>query len=393
MKQLWEKVKALKPYRANQRYNEVRGNLLSSGIAYYAFFSVFPAFAIAAVIFGFVLNGHPELLNSVGDALNQALPGFVKTTSNPDGLITLEAPQLSLLTIGGIVALVSLVLSGIGWIGSFRDGIRASLGAEGSPGNLLTDKLRDLGVFVAFGSAFLLSAVLTSVIGAAADWVAQRVGLGSNAIIVTVVGILVGFAVDVGILVLLLRVLSGVSLPWSAVRQSALVGGALLGIIKIFGLQLIGNATKNPLLGSVAIIIGLLFWLNLIARIVLLSACWAYLDTAHETAEEAEGGRGGRPRAGRGRSRRSCGSAHHGAAHPSVHRGGRGRRPDRRAQPGPGGGHGGSGHRGRRGDGRRRAAAAPVLALRPLSPRVPPAGPSGEARERPQGPRRPRPAR
>jgi len=295
VKQLWEKVKALKPYRANQRYNEVRGNLLSSGIAYYAFFSVFPAFAIAAVIFGFVLNGHPELLNSVGDALNQALPGFVKTTSNPDGLITLEAPQLSLLTIGGIVALVSLVLSGIGWIGSFRDGIRASLGAEGSPGNLLTDKLRDLGVFVAFGSAFLLSAVLTSVIGAAADWVAQRVGLGSNAIIVTVVGILVGFAVDVGILVLLLRVLSGVSLPWSAVRQSALVGGALLGIIKIFGLQLIGNATKNPLLGSVAIIIGLLFWLNLIARIVLLSACWAYLDTAHETAEEAEGAEGADP--------------------------------------------------------------------------------------------------
>jgi len=295
VKQLWEKVKALKPYRANQRYNEVRGNLLSSGIAYYAFFSVFPAFAIAAVIFGFVLNGHPELLNSVGDALNQALPGFVKTTSNPDGLITLEAPQLSLLTIGGIVALVSLVLSGIGWIGSFRDGIRASLGAEGSPGNLLTDKLRDLGVFVAFGSAFLLSAVLTSVIGAAADWVAQRVGLGSNAIIVTVVGILVGFAVDVGILVLLLRVLSGVSLPWSAVRQSALVGGALLGIIKIFGLQLIGNATKTPLLGSVAIIIGLLFWLNLIARIVLLSACWAYLDTAHETAEEAEGAEGADP--------------------------------------------------------------------------------------------------
>ena len=287
MKQLWEKVKALKPYRANQRYNEVRGNLLSSGIAYYAFFSVFPAFAIAAVIFGFVLRGHPELLNSIGDALNQALPGFVKTTSNPDGLITLEAPQLSLLTIGGIVALVSLVLSGIGWIGSFRDGIRASLGAEGSPGNLLTDKLRDLGVFIAFGSAFLLSAVLTSVIGAAADWVAQRIGLGSNTIIVTVVGIVVGFAVDVGILVLLLRVLSGVSLPWSVVRQSALIGGALLGIVKIFGLELIGNATKSPLLGTVAIVVGLLFWLNLIARIVLLSACWAYLDIADEAADEA----------------------------------------------------------------------------------------------------------
>lgn len=278
MKQLWEKVTRLKPYRANQRYNEVRGNLLSAGIAYYAFFSVFPAFAIAAVVFGFVLRGNPELLDSIGDALNKALPGFVKTTSNPTGLITLQEPQLSLLTIGGIVALVSLVLSGIGWIGSFRDGIRASLGAPGSPGNVLTDKLRDLGVFLALGSAFLVSAVLTSVVGAASSWLAERVGLGANTVLVTALGVLVGFIVDVGVLVLLLRVLSGVSLPWAVVRQSALVGGALLGVVKIFGLQLIANATKSPLLGSVAIVIGLLFWLNLIARIVLLTACWAYLD-------------------------------------------------------------------------------------------------------------------
>jgi membrane protein len=288
VKRLWEQVQRLKPYRANQRYNEVRGNLLSSGIAYYAFFSVFPAFAIAAVIFGFVLRGRPELLTSVGDALNQALPGFVKTANNPTGLITLEAPQLSLLTIGGAVALVSLVLSGIGWIGSFRDGIRASLGAEGSPGNLLTDKVRDFGVFLALGSAFLLSAVLTSVVGAASQWLAQRIGLGDNPVIVTVVGVLVGFAVDVGVLVLLLRVLSGVALPWSVVRQAALVGGALLGIVKIFGLQLNQNATKSPLLGSVAIVIGLLFWLNLIARIVLLAACWAYLDVAEEAEAAAD---------------------------------------------------------------------------------------------------------
>lgn len=288
MKQLWRRIQRLKPYRANQRYNAVHGNLLSSGIAYYAFFSVFPAFAIAAVIFGFVLRGRPDLLDSVGDALNKALPGFVKTASNPSGLITLQEPQLSLLTIGGLVALVSLVLSGIGWIGSFRDGIRASLGAVGSPGNVLTDKLRDLGVFIALGSAFLVSAVLTSVVGAAGDWVSERIGMGDNTILVTIIGIIVGFVVDVGVLVLLLRILSGVTLPWSVVRQSALVGGALLGVVKIFGLELIHNATKSPLLGSVAIVIGLLFWLNLIARIVLLSACWAYLDVPEEADEVSE---------------------------------------------------------------------------------------------------------
>ena len=297
MKQLWEKVKALKPYRANERYNEVRGNLLSSGIAYYAFFSVFPAFAIAAVIFGFVLNGHPELLNSVGDALNQALPGFVKTTSNPDGLITLEAPQLSLLTIGGIVALVSLVLSGIGWIGSFRDGIRASLGAEGSPGNLLTDKLRDLGVFVAFGLGVPPLRRADQRHRRRADWIAQRIGLGSN---------LSSSRWSASSWV---RHRRGHPRPaaagpvWGlAAGGGGLAGrpgrGPLLGVVKIFGPQLIGNATKNPLLGSVVPVIGLLFWLNLIARIVVLSACWAVSPRRAaedpEAIAEADGGPGSR---------------------------------------------------------------------------------------------------
>ncbi len=288
MKRLWARVQRLKPYRANQRYNEVRGSLLSAGIAYYAFFSIFPAVAIGAVVFGFVLRGNPELLASVGSALNQALPGFVQTADNPTGLIKLEAPALSLLTIGGIVAAVSLVLSAAGWIGSFRDGIRASLGAEGSPGNLLTDKLRDLGVFAGLGVSFLLSAGLTSVLGTASGWVADHVGLGGNTFVVRILGLVVGYAIDVAVLVLMLRVLSGLSLPWRTVRQAALVGGLGLSVVKVFGVELIATSTRNPLLGSVALVIGLLFWLNLIARLVLLSACWAYLDVAHAAANTQE---------------------------------------------------------------------------------------------------------
>ena len=289
MKQLWARVQRLKPYRANERYNEVRGNLLSAGIAYYAFFSVFPAFALAAVVFGFVLRGNPELLAKIGEALNNALPGFVKTADNPNGLITLEPPNLSLLTIGGIIAVVTLVLSAAGWISSYRDGIRAALGASGSPGNVLPDKLRDLGVFALQGLAFLVSAGLTSVLAAASGWVAEQTGLAGRTAVVVVVGYVVGYAIDVAILVLLLRVLSGVDLPWAVLRQSALVGGLLLTVVKVFGAQLIANATKSPLLGSVVAVVGLLFWLNLIARIVILSAAWAAVTIADRKGVEGVG--------------------------------------------------------------------------------------------------------
>ncbi len=69
-----------------------RGDLLAAGIAYFSFFSLFPALALAAVVFGFVLQGRPDLLAGVGDALNTALPGFVKTDANPGGLVQLAAP-------------------------------------------------------------------------------------------------------------------------------------------------------------------------------------------------------------------------------------------------------------------------------------------------------------
>lgn len=287
LKALFERVKQLKPYRANTRYNEVRGNLLSSGIAYYGFFSIFPAFALAAVGFGIVLKNQPDLLDKVGEALNSSLPGFVKTTEHPDGLVGLSAPTVSLLTIGGIIAFVSLVLSGIGWMSSYRDGIRGAFGAIGAPGNMLTTKLRDLAVFVGFGIAFLLSAVLTTAVGALTGLISEAVSVSVEPWMVTATGLVVGAVVDFLILAMLLRVLSGLALSLRVLAVASLVGALLLAVVKFFGVALIASATRSPLLGSVAVVIGMLFWLNLIARIVLLSACWAYLDTDPELVAAA----------------------------------------------------------------------------------------------------------
>ena len=285
MKQLLARFKQTQAFRAWTRFGNARGNLLASGIAFYGFFSIFPAVAIAAVIFGFVLRGHPELIASVGDSLNQTLPNFVRTAGNPGGLVELKAPAVSVLTVGGLAAVVGLLLSGVGWVGAMRDGIRAVFGVPGSPGNLVTDKLRDLGVLVSLGAGVLVSGVLTSILGSGASGLSERVGLGDSPALVTVVGLVVGFVVDVSVMVLLLRVLSGVPLPWQDVREGALVGGIGLSVVKIFGVQLIGNATKNPLFGPIVLVIGLLFWLNLIAKIILLAASWAANDIDEHLAQ------------------------------------------------------------------------------------------------------------
>ena len=286
-KRLLTRLQATRPWRAWSRYGEARGNVLAGGISYFAFFSIFPAVALAFTVFGFVLQNRPDLLQAVSDGLQHYLPGFVKDAQHPNGIIPVTAPGTGALTIAGLVSFVALVLAGLGWIGATRDGIRAVFGVEGSPGNIVTTKLRDLGVLVTIGLGVAASAILTSTIGGAAGWVADHVGLGDNGWVVTTVGVLVGVAVDTGLMLLLLRFLSGVSLPTHDLVQGALLGGVGFTVLKLLGARLVSGTVNNPLFASIALVVGLLVWLNLIARLTLLSAAWAANDVG--AAREAAG--------------------------------------------------------------------------------------------------------
>jgi membrane protein len=278
-------LQASKPWRAWKRYSDARGNILAAGIGYFAFFSIFPAVALAFTVFGFVLHGHPELLASVADNLNANLPGFVKDAQHPQGLIPIQAPRPAALTITGVIAFVTLVLAGMGWLGAVRDGIRAVFGAHGSLGNLVTTKLRDLGVLFTLGLGVLLSAVLTTVVGAAAGWIAERIGMSGQGGILVVAGFPVSVLLDTGLMMLLIRVLSGVPVPWRALYQGALVGGVGFSLLKVFADALLARLTANPLFASIAIVFGLLIWLNLIARLTLVSAAWVANDVDQSGVE------------------------------------------------------------------------------------------------------------
>ena len=278
MKPLLARLQASKPWRAWKRYSDARGNILAAGIGYFAFFSIFPAVALAFTVFGFVLHAHQDLLQSVADNLNANLPGFVQDVNHPNGLIPIKAPRPAALTITGVIAFVTLVLAGMGWLGAVRDGIRAVFGAHGSLGNLVTTKLRDLGVLFTLGLGILLSALLTTVVGGAASWIAERIGMSGHGGILAVVGFPVSVLVDTALMMLLIRVLSGVRVPRRVLYQGALLGGVGFSLLKVFADTLLARLTSNPLFASIAIVFGLLIWLNLIARLTLVSAAWVAND-------------------------------------------------------------------------------------------------------------------
>jgi len=270
--------KASPPWEAWQRFVRANGNLLAAGVGYFAFFSIFPALALAFAIFGFVLQNRPDMLSAITDSINAALPGMVKTPSTPNGIISIEAPASLTLTITGIISFFTLLYAGLGWVGAMRIGIRAVFGLEARSDTMVRTKARDLFVLVSVGVAVAASAVITSMAGGLAGTVAAWVGLAGSGPLVGLVGLIVGIVFDGLILVVLLRLLTGAPLPLVRVREGAIVGAAVLGVLKLFAGFLIGHATSNPLLSAVALSVGLLFWLDLLSKVVLLAAAWAAND-------------------------------------------------------------------------------------------------------------------
>ena len=73
-------------------------------------------------------------------------------------------------------------------------------------------------------------------------------------------------------------------------RSAALFGGIALTLLKKFGTILLAGTMDNPLFASFVLVVGLLVWLNLMSRIVLISAAWAAndLDVSHPLDDLSE---------------------------------------------------------------------------------------------------------
>jgi membrane protein len=287
------RLKASYAYRVWQHYNEARGGVLAGGIAYFAFFSVFPALTLGFAIFGFVLRGNPWLFHDVVHSVSTTLPGIVKDSAHPDGVIDASKPPTpNALTITGAVSLVVLVFSGLGWLEALRAGIRSMFGRPNQQSNAIVSRLQDLGVLAFLGLSMLVSAGLSAFANAATSHVLDWVGMSPHGlagrILLPIVGFVVVLAVDVLIYVVLLRLLSGVPMPWSDLRQAALVGGVGAGLLKVAVSYGIVGGSTNPVLASFAIIIGLLVVINLLSRVTLLAAAWAAVGAGLAEAHVAE---------------------------------------------------------------------------------------------------------
>lgn len=272
----WQQTRAA---RANARFGAAGGGVLTGGIAYATIFSLFAGLTIGYTVFMAVLGNNAELRSTVLTTIDANLPGLVKTSSRDDGIVDPDTLVLSTgVGIAGVVAVVVLVVSAISAMAALRTAVRAMFADTGPGGNVVASKLRELGGFAGIALAILLSAVLSIATTTAADWALGALGLeGSTAAswVLRAVGVLVAFVVDAGTFWMVVVLLGGQRPAWRDLRQGMLVAAVGLGVVRVLGTSVVsGSARTNAVLASFAVIVTLLVWVNLIARVVLLAAAW-----------------------------------------------------------------------------------------------------------------------
>lgn len=270
-------VMTLKPVRVFVLYGEKKGPLLAGGLSYQAIFAVFAAIWVSFAIAGFIVKSNTSLQLALLDILAATVPGLIDTGAggaiDPQDLFAAQ-----ILGWTGAIAAIGLVTTAVGWLASGRDAVRAMFDLPALAANFFLLKLKDFGIAFGFGAAMLLSAALslfsTSALDGLLTWL-QITHDSPVAIVLTrAAGLATVLGLDIAILAVFYRVLSGISIPFRFLAPGTLLAAIALTALMSLGGLLLGGARSNPLLASFTVIIGLLIWFNLVSQVIILGAAW-----------------------------------------------------------------------------------------------------------------------
>lgn len=257
---------------AGGHYNRAQADTLAAAVTYYAFLALFPVVLLLASIAGFVLAGDPLLQLQLVDAIREAVPGDTGAQLAASVLDAIDARRTT-----GVIGLVGFLLVGIGAVDKLRVGMDIIWRGEPDQPDFVQDRLKDILVLLGLAGAGILSIALTTGTTAAATWLFDLLGIDQVPgffLLTAVLGI--GLAL-VGDTLVFLWVLKGV--PNTPHRARMLLPGAVFGAVGFELLKFVGGTYLQFLSGNVTAsafggFVGLIVWINVLARFGFFTASW-----------------------------------------------------------------------------------------------------------------------
>ena len=243
----------------HERVGAVGGGAYSSALALAGLLSLFPLVLVGVAVVGFVSAGNVDLASETVDRLG--LDGKAARTVL-DAFSTAERTRGTVTVIG----FVGLLWAGLGVVDAMSAMVNTVWQVTGRG---MVGKLHELAWVAGAGSAFLVSLGLASLV---------RFVPGPA----IVPSVLVGFLVDLLLVMWTFRALTNVGVPWRTHLPGAIVAGIGLGVLKLVAGFWVPRlvTSSSALYGSLGVVFALLAWFVLAAKLLMYAT--AYNVVRHE---------------------------------------------------------------------------------------------------------------
>ena len=256
--------------RAFGRYQADAGDRQAAAVTFFGFLSFFPILALATSVLSYALGD--QAVGTVVREVNSYAPGLADQLGLEEILTNNTKAGVA-----GLLGLAGLLYSGLGWVDALREAIRAIWHHNVKAGGFLAKKAKDVVVLVGLGVTIVASVGVSAATGAFTDLALDAIGLERTVVataLAKVVGITLGLATSTALFLFLFWRLPKVQSPFRRVVRGALLAAVLFELLKRVGAIYIERTTENPLYGSFAVIVGLLVWINIVSRMLLVCAAW-----------------------------------------------------------------------------------------------------------------------
>ncbi|MGW5668241.1 YihY/virulence factor BrkB family protein [Micromonospora sp. NPDC003776] len=260
-------------WRAGTLYANVLAGRLAAAIAYYGFFAVFALALVGYWIFGAILQDNNTVGRAAGDFIERNLPFL-----NPQ-----QIAQSS--NTVGVVGLIILVFTGIGWVEAIRSSQRLMYGFNQQPGNLVIRRLVDLGVLVAVFVLLGISVAAVDALGSLLRFLLRSTGSVGLTTISALLSVLVNAVLAAALLVAVPRL----RMSRRRLRPVVLVVAIGITLLNTVGRYYVVRTERNPAYTVVATAVGLLLYLYLLNQLLLFGAALAATSRYGRVVDLAEG--------------------------------------------------------------------------------------------------------
>ncbi|WP_328537103.1 YihY/virulence factor BrkB family protein [Streptomyces sp. NBC_00344] len=261
-------------WRSYETLDRVHWTRLAAAITFVSFLALFPLITVAAAIGAALLS--TDQVHTLQHKLADQVPGI----SDQLDLNSLVANAGTV----GLVAGALLLFTGIGWVGSMRDCMRAVWELDNADeGNPVLRKLKDGGILLGMGGAVLASFGASAVGSSAVGWTADRIGLqdsGWGGALLQAVAFALAVLADFLVLMYVLTLLPGVEPPRRRLITAGLIGAFGFELLKLLLSGYMRGVASKSMYGAFGVPIALLLWISFTVKLLLYCAAWTATGSA-----------------------------------------------------------------------------------------------------------------